>query len=179
MSDGPAHQGEAGIMAPDRSQRRHPAPNGPCPPYRTHKRALYGQQEGNCGGCRTHFEARNLEVDHIISRHKGGTDHIENLQLLCGSCNRIKGDRGMEYLKARLQIMRKRPDYGDATPEDLVRALMTVHPKTGHYQPSERRREASSRPELGQPAPSDPGFRTLSDCASPQTPERTDQDASD
>ena len=27
-----------------------------------------------------------------------GTDHIENLQLLCGHCNRIKGDRGQEYL---------------------------------------------------------------------------------
>ena len=68
------------------------------------KRSLYGQQEGNCAGCNTHFEARNLEVDHIISRGKGGTDHIENLQLLCGSCNRIKGDRGMEYLRVKLQL---------------------------------------------------------------------------
>ena len=65
---------------------------------------LYGVQEGHCAGCKTHFEARHLEVDHIISRAKGGTDHIDNLQLLCGNCNRIKGDRGMEYLKAKLQI---------------------------------------------------------------------------
>ena len=77
---------------------------GQLPPYVTHRKALYGEQEGNCAGCRTHFEARHLEVDHIISRRKGGTDHIDNLQLLCSSCNRIKGDRGMEYLKARLQI---------------------------------------------------------------------------
>ena len=33
---------------------------------------------------------------------RGGTDHIENLQLLCPSCNRIKGDRPMEYLAAQL-----------------------------------------------------------------------------
>ncbi len=45
---------------------------------------------------------RNLEVDHIIAENVGGTDHIENLQLLCGSCNRIKGDRGHEYLVSRL-----------------------------------------------------------------------------
>ena len=77
---------------------------GDLPPYPTHRRALYGEQEGDCAGCRTHFQLRNLEVDHIISRNKGGTDHVDNLQLLCGSCNRIKGDRGMEYLKARLQI---------------------------------------------------------------------------
>ena len=68
------------------------------------KRRLYGEQGGYCQGCGTHFEARNLEVDHIIPRAKGGTDHIENLQLLCGSCNRIKGDRGMEYLTKKLQI---------------------------------------------------------------------------
>ena len=77
---------------------------GDLPHFRTHKKALYGEQEGNCAGCREHFEARHLEVDHIIARGKGGTDHIENLQLLCSSCNRIKGDRGMEYLKLKLQL---------------------------------------------------------------------------
>jgi len=68
------------------------------------RKRLYGEQGGHCAGCAEHFEARHLEVDHIISRNKGGTDHLENLQLLCGSCNRIKGDRGMEYLKSKLQI---------------------------------------------------------------------------
>ena len=68
------------------------------------RRKLYGLQEGNCTGCREHFESRHLEVDHIISRKKGGADHLENLQLLCGNCNRVKGDRGMDYLKAKLQI---------------------------------------------------------------------------
>ena len=65
---------------------------------------LYGEQAGYCAGCNTHFELRNLEVDHIIARNKGGTDHIENLQMLCGNCNRVKGDRGMEYLRVKLQL---------------------------------------------------------------------------
>ena len=79
---------------------------GKLPPYSCaeNKRKLYGEQEGNCAGCETHFEARNLEVDHIIARGKGGTDHMDNLQLLCGSCNRIKGDRGMDYLRTKLQL---------------------------------------------------------------------------
>lgn len=68
------------------------------------KRRLYGEQGGYCAGCGEHFEMRNMEVDHIIARAKGGTDHIENLQLLCGACNRVKGDRGMEYLRTKLQL---------------------------------------------------------------------------
>lgn len=79
---------------------------GEMPPYNSpsNKKYLYGEQGGDCAGCGTHFAMQHLEIDHIISRGKGGTDHIENLQLLCGSCNRIKGDRGMEYLRAKLQI---------------------------------------------------------------------------
>ena len=70
--------------------------------YRENKHVLYGQQEGRCGGCETPFEFRHFEVDHVIPRSRGGTDHIENLQLLCGHCNRVKGDRPMEYLVAQL-----------------------------------------------------------------------------
>ena len=66
------------------------------------KTRLYGEQEGYCSACGVHFEMRNLEVDHIIAENVGGTDHIGNLQLLCGNCNRIKGDRGQEYLISRL-----------------------------------------------------------------------------
>ena len=70
------------------------------------RKLLYGEQGGHCRGCDGHFEMRHLEIDHIIARQKGGTDHIENLQLLCGHCNRVKGDRGMEYLIAKLQLPR-------------------------------------------------------------------------
>ena len=79
---------------------------GKLPPYNStaHRQKLYGEQGGNCAGCATHFETRNLEVDHIIARKKGGTDHLENLQLLCGHYNRIKGNRGMEYLRVKLQL---------------------------------------------------------------------------
>ena len=66
------------------------------------KTRLYGEQSGDCNGCGTHFQKQHLEVDHIIAREVGATDHIENLQLLCSHCNRIKGDRGQEYLISRL-----------------------------------------------------------------------------
>ena len=71
---------------------------------RENREALYGAQGGHCAGCREHFLPQNLTVDHIIARSKGGTDHIGNLQLLCGHCNSVKGDRGMEYLRTKLEL---------------------------------------------------------------------------
>ena len=50
------------------------------------------------------FKTSPFEIDHIIAESVGGTDHIENLQLLCGHCNRIKGNRGQEYLISRLNV---------------------------------------------------------------------------
>lgn len=75
---------------------------GDLPHYSTHRKALYGEQGGHCNGCGTHFKPQHLTVDHIIAQTKGGTDHIGNLQLLCGHCNSIKGDRGQEYLLTKL-----------------------------------------------------------------------------
>ena len=33
----------------------------------------------------------NLTIDYIVAVSKGGADHIDNLQLLCGACNSTKG----------------------------------------------------------------------------------------
>ena len=76
---------------------------GEIPNYRTHKHTLFGKQEGVCAGCKTAFPFRNFTIDHIVPRSKGGTDHLENLQLLCGACNSTKGSRDQAFLVAELK----------------------------------------------------------------------------
>ncbi len=73
------------------------------PNYRTHKHTLYGKQEGLCNGCRTQFPFRNMTVDHIVPKSQGGTDHEDNLQLLCGACNSTKGQSTQAELISRLK----------------------------------------------------------------------------
>ena len=80
------------------------------------KEKLFEQQEGLCGGCKKEFDIYNFEIDHIIPKAKGGGDYYENYQLLCGNCNRIKGDRPMEYLrikiKARESLLNQKFSFG-------------------------------------------------------------------
>ena len=73
---------------------------GELPNYRTHRHRLYGEQEGVCIGCETHFPFRVMDVDHILPRSRGGTDHPDNLQLLCSGCNRSKGSKTMSEWRA-------------------------------------------------------------------------------
>jgi len=75
---------------------------GELPPYKTHRHTLYGKQEGNCAGCGIHFPFRNLTVDNIVPRSRGGTDHLDNLQLLCGACNSVKGAISQAAFHAKL-----------------------------------------------------------------------------
>ena len=77
---------------------------GTLPSSKSHKPDLYGEQGGHCAGCGQRFELRNLEIDRIVARSSGGLDHKENLQILCGGCNRVKGDCGMEYLLSPLKM---------------------------------------------------------------------------
>ena len=66
--------------------------------FKVYKRVMFDMQEGKCNGCQRPFYFRNMTIDHIHPRSKGGTDDLDNLQLLCSTCNSTKGDRTHEYL---------------------------------------------------------------------------------
>ena len=44
-----------------------------------------------CLNCGTRAEETKLVLDHIISIAKGGLSRLDNLQILCDECNRLKG----------------------------------------------------------------------------------------
>ena len=69
---------------------------------REYKKTLYGLQMGYCNGCNEHFQLRNLHMDHITARARGGTDHAWNFQLLCGACNSTKGKKTQAEFQAEM-----------------------------------------------------------------------------
>lgn len=72
------------------------------PDKNRYKLKLYAEQEGLCKGCQRRFAFENLETDHINPESDGGELTVGNVQLLCSSCNKIKGPRPMEYLIQKL-----------------------------------------------------------------------------
>lgn len=54
------------------------------------RRSVMERDAYRCKHCDSHID---LTVDHIHPKSKGGTDHMENLQTLCRSCNSKKGNR--------------------------------------------------------------------------------------
>ncbi len=81
------------------------------------KESLFAEQNGCCNACSTKMRIVDFEVDHIIPKSKGGGDYYENYQLLCGNCNRIKGDRPMEYLRTKIKtreaLMQNKLTFGE------------------------------------------------------------------
>jgi hypothetical protein len=49
---------------------------------------VWKRDGGRCTGCDAEFD---LQYDHVIPVALGGATSLENLQLLCGSCNQRKG----------------------------------------------------------------------------------------
>jgi hypothetical protein len=47
--------------------------------------------ERDGGTCRSCGAANDLQYDHLIPVSMGGANSVENLQILCGTCNRRKG----------------------------------------------------------------------------------------
>lgn len=58
--------------------------------------AMYDTQNGKCAvsWCRTGLSER-FEIDHILALSRGGSSKLENLQLLCRTCNRSKKNMSM------------------------------------------------------------------------------------
>jgi len=66
---------------------RHRTPISGSTRYRVFTRA-----KGRCECCGAHEHQAALEVDHIIPKNLGGSDHISNYQALCFRCNAGKRD---------------------------------------------------------------------------------------
>lgn len=54
------------------------------------RKLVFERDAYRCVKCTDHVD---LQIDHVFPHSKGGSDDPENLQTLCGVCNRLKKDK--------------------------------------------------------------------------------------
>lgn len=76
--------------------------------YKISRKRIYSRDKNQCGYCGT---KKNLTIDHIIPRSRGGGNTWENLVTCCSNCNTKKGDRTPEEANMKLRVAPQKPDF--------------------------------------------------------------------
>ena len=72
----------------------------PRPKVRLSRREIFLRDKHTCQYCG--IKTKDLTIDHVIPRHKGGRHTWENLVSACKSCNHRKGGKTLEEAKMSL-----------------------------------------------------------------------------
>jgi hypothetical protein len=66
------------------------------------RKAVYDKYGGHCAYCGKQLSIKELTVDHIMPTSHGGKDNIENLRASCKTCNNMKGEGSIRFLRLAL-----------------------------------------------------------------------------
>lgn len=72
------------------------------------KKNIFIRDNHTCGYC---GNTKNLTIDHIIPRSKGGNNDWTNLITCCTNCNKIKDDKSLEESNMKLKFKAYKPNY--------------------------------------------------------------------
>src|SRR6266508_1550840 len=79
----------------------------PRPQVRLSRREIFMRDDYQCQYCGS--RTRELTLDHVVPKHKGGGHSWDNLVSACRPCNHRKGGKTLEEARMRLHKPPKRP----------------------------------------------------------------------
>ena len=72
------------------------------------RKKIYEKYNGHCAYCGCEITKNEMQIDHINSKYRGGTDDIENLNPSCRACNFYKGVMTIEAFRNELNRLIER-----------------------------------------------------------------------
>jgi 5-methylcytosine-specific restriction endonuclease McrA len=79
----------------------------PRPQVRLSRREIFMRDDYTCQYCGS--RARDLTLDHVVPKHRGGGHTWDNLVSACRSCNHRKGGKTLDEARMRLRHLPRRP----------------------------------------------------------------------
>lgn len=71
------------------------------------RQIIYNKCFGHCAYCGKDITYNEMQVDHVISLRRGGTDDMDNLMPSCRSCNHYKHTLSINEFRKNLEKMPK------------------------------------------------------------------------
>ncbi len=68
----------------------------------------YEKYDGRCAYCGKKIEYKDMQVDHIVPKLKGGKNEINNYNPACRRCNHYKDTFDIEQFRQMLKTMHER-----------------------------------------------------------------------
>ena len=79
----------------------------PRPQVRLSRREIFMRDDYTCQYCGT--RSRDLTLDHVVPKHRGGGHSWDNLVSACRACNHRKGSKTVDEARMRLRRPPRRP----------------------------------------------------------------------
>jgi len=84
---------------------------------------IFDRDQDTCQYCGRHCDRKDLNLDHVIPRDRGGPTSWENIVCSCVECNTRKGNRTPQEAGMRLIRKPKRPKW-----RPFVQVHLSLHP---------------------------------------------------
>ncbi len=72
------------------------------------RQQVYHKYNGHCAYCGEKIAYKDMQVDHIQAKHRGGKDCIENYNPACRSCNHRKDTFDIETFRSEIKKTHER-----------------------------------------------------------------------
>lgn len=111
---------------------------------KTERQTVYNKMGGHCAYCGCEITLQQMQADHIVPLHLGGTDAVVNMLPACRSCNHYKSTLTVDKFRAAVQAMPGVLERDSVTYRNAVRfglVTPTPHPVEFYFERKSAQKE--------------------------------------
>ena len=94
---------------------------------------VYKKYNGCCAYCGEEIKYKDMQVDHILSKAKGGLNEISNYNPSCRSCNHYKRTLDLDGFREYMETLHKRISNDYITKIGIRYGIVVLKPFDGKF----------------------------------------------